>query len=83
LKTPVGINFGSKCEEDFIIEFETPLECLLKSEREHDRPRVIGVATTRKKAQNELVDQKGQTPEKTATYKGRSLTRNTQATSVP
>ena len=51
-------------EEDFVIGFETPLECLLKPKREHDEPRVIGVATNAKKAQNEPGNQKGQTPEK-------------------
>jgi len=39
------------CEEHIIIEFETPLECLLEPEREYDQPDVFafGIATTRKK----------------------------------
>jgi hypothetical protein len=70
-------------EKDFVIIFETPLERLLKSEGEHDQPRVIGVATTRKRCKTADESERTNTRQGSATYKGRSLTRNSQEASVP
>ena len=44
VRTGLSIESPYPSEENFVVGLETPLEGLLKPEREHDQSRVIGVA---------------------------------------
>ena len=44
VRTGLSIESPDPSQENFIIGLETPLEGLLKPEREHDQSRVIGIA---------------------------------------
>ena len=44
VRTRLSIEYPYPSEENFVVGLETPLEGFLKPEREHDQPRVIGIA---------------------------------------